>query len=104
MQSSMSTFLSALSVMLPTMVLISAATWLVMARLGGLKPDLPWTAADLRTWKLPYVLAEAAIFSVAFAAGTAIAGESGLGAAGAAAFASIAMLALGPLLPNSLKK
>lgn len=98
-----STFLASLSIVLPTILLIYAAAWLILARLGRLRTDRPWNAADLRTWKLPYVMAEGTIFAVAFAAAMAAVGETSAAEALAGGFASILMLGLGPLLPAYLK-
>lgn len=97
-------FLARAAVMVPVMLLLCAATWFMMARLGALKLDQPLIASDLRTWPLSLALADAFLFAVAYAAIMALAGDNQLGAALGGGFAALIALGLVPAMTTILNK
>jgi hypothetical protein len=88
-------FLARSAVMLPVIVVFSAGIWLLLNRLGVMRSNEPFNAADLRTWPLSYALADAVLFASLFAAINAALGDSELSVATAAGAA--AAIALGPV-------
>lgn len=85
-------FLARAAVMVPVIVLFSALMWGLLTKLGKMRPEAPFNAADMRTWPLAFAMGYAALFGVIFAALAAWLGDSqwssGI-AAGGAAFLSL---------------
>ena len=61
-------FVARAAVMLPTIIAMAACLWLAMKKLGFLRLGRPFNEADVRTWPLSYLAADAAMFALVFAA------------------------------------
>ena len=64
------------SVMLPVIIAVTAAVWVVLSVAGVMKRGVPLDVADMRTWPLQFALGEAAIFAIIFSGIAAWAGDS----------------------------
>ena len=97
-------FLARIAVMIPVLLIVSGGTWLLLQKLGIMRPDAPFSGQDMRTWPLRYAVAEAALFAVIFAAVSAALGESEFSAAIAGGAAALIAIGGAPiLLPKILK-
>jgi hypothetical protein len=74
-------FLARSAVMIPVLVLVSAGVWLALRKLGWLKLDGPVDMRDMRTWPFSYVMVDAAIFGLVFAAIASVPGDNAYGSA-----------------------
>ena len=95
-------FLIRLGVMLPTILIFTALIWLLFRKLGAVTPGVPIEASNMRTWPLPYLLADAALFAVIFALVAAWLGEGEWTAGIAGGIAALVAFGLGPLFVNRL--
>ena len=64
------------SVMVPVMIAVTAAVWLVLSVAGAMKRGVPLDVADMRTWPLQFAFGEAAIFAIIFSGIAAWAGDN----------------------------
>ena len=80
------------SVMLPVVIIMAAACWLVLNKLGVMRTRAPLDGADMRTWPLYFALGDAAVFALTFSAVAAGMGDSAAGSAVAGGAAAIVAL------------
>ena len=80
------------SVMLPVMIVVAGACWLVLNKLGVMRLGAPLNGADLRTWPLYFALGDATVFALTFSAVAAWMGDSAAGSAVAGGLAAIVAL------------
>lgn len=85
-----------LAVLLPVMLIVAAGLWFACRKAGMLKTDTPFTRADLRTWPLRYVLADAALFAVVYAIVIAWLGDGDASTPIAGALAAATAIGIGP--------
>ena len=97
-------FLARSAAMLPIILLMTVGVWLAMKRLGHLRLDRPFNAADMRTWPLSYAAIEATVFGVVFAALAAALDDSAFSIAIAAGTAALAATGGVPALISRLRK
>jgi len=64
------------SVMLPVIIAVTAAVWVVLSVAGVMQRGVPLDVGDMRTWPLQFALGEAAIFAIIFSGIAAWAGDS----------------------------
>ncbi len=95
-------FLIRLAVMLPTILIVASLIWVLLRKLGAVAPGVPLEPANMRTWPLPFVLADAALFAVIFAFVAAWMGEGEWSAAVAGGVAAVIAVGFGPLLVKRL--
>ena len=89
-------FLIRLAVMLPTILIVASLVWVLLRRLGVVTPDAPLEPANMRTWPLSFLPADAALFAVIFAFVAAWLGEGDWTAAIAGGVAALIAVGLGP--------
>ncbi len=89
-------FLIRLAVMLPTILIAASLAWMLLRKFGVVAPGAPLEAANMRTWPLPFILADAALFAVVFAFVAAWMGEGEWSAAIAGGVAALIAIGLGP--------
>jgi hypothetical protein len=68
-------------VIVPLLMIVTAATWATLRKFGLMRLSEPFNAGDMRTWTLGYAMGDAAIFGFAFLAIASILGEGQLAAA-----------------------
>lgn len=91
-------------VLVPTLVIVFAGTWLVLNKLGGLRRDLPFDSSDMRTWPLSFATVEATIYGAIFSAIVSALGDSAVSVAVAAAAASLIAIGAVPALLSFRRK
>lgn len=100
----LSEFLARSAVMLPVIVLVSAAAWWIAGKLGLLKPERPFDPADMRTWTLVFAIGDAAIFGLVFALAATLADDTQLSTSVAAGLAAAVAIGIVPLIGRTRGK
>jgi hypothetical protein len=97
-------FLIRSAVLVPTLIIVFAGTWLVLNNRGGLRRDLPFNSSDMRTWPLSFATFEATIYGAIFAAIVSALGDGAISIAVAAAAASLIAIGAVPSLLSFRRK
>lgn len=85
------------AVMLPALVLLAALTWSVLEQFGFLINGA-FNAADMRTWPLGFIIADAVLFAAILAAAYVAFGDNPLSAGVAGGLAALIGFGLMPRL------
>ena len=80
------------SVMLPVVIVMAAACWLVLNKMGVMRLSLPLNGSDMRTWPFYFALGDATVFALTFSAVAAWMGDNAAGSAVAGGLAAIVAL------------
>ena len=80
------------SVMLPVVIIMAAACWLVLNKMGVMRLSVPLNGSDMRTWPFYFALGDATVFALTFSAVAAWMGDSPAGSAVAGGAAAIVAL------------
>jgi len=87
-----------LAVMLPAILILSALIWCGLKWFGVVRTGVPLDARDMRTWPLPFALADAALFALTFAIVMVVMGEGEWSAGVAGGVSAVVAIGLAPQL------
>jgi hypothetical protein len=91
-------FLSRLAVMLPVVLLLAAALWLIFNRRRLAASARAFSPSDMRTWSLRFALLDGAVFAVTFALLSTLLADSQFSAGVAGALAAVVAVGVMPWL------
>ena len=80
------------SVMLPVVIIMAAACWLVLNKMGVMRLSVPLNGSDMRTWPFYFAMGDATVFALTFSAVAAWMGDNPLASAVAGGLAAIVAL------------
>ena len=80
------------SVMLPVVIIMAAACWLVLKQMGVMRLGVPLNGSDMRTWPFYFALGDATVFALTFSAVAAWMGDSPAGSSVAGGVAALVAL------------
>lgn len=92
------------AVMAPTLMITAAVLWYAFRYFGAAGTGAPLKPSDMRTWPLKLVLANAALFALAYAVVMVIMGESTLSAAVAGGTAAFVSIGVAPIFVARLRR
>jgi hypothetical protein len=97
-------FLTRCAVIVPLMMIVTAASWAAFRKFDVMRLDEPFNAGDMRTWPLGYAMGNAAVFGFAFLAIVSVLGEGQLAVAASAGAAAFIAIGAVPLLLARFQK